>query len=79
MSRRPPRKLTAVLLSALQELNKHTTPQPMRVLARALAVRPQVLALRVWRLRLRGLADKPGDEAYTITKLGRKHLKTLET
>lgn len=72
------RKLTAVLLAALQELNRHEHPQPMRVLARAIGVRPQVLALRVWRLRLRGLADKPGDEAYKITPAGRKHLQALE-
>jgi hypothetical protein len=71
--------LTPALLEALRHLDTFIGPEPMRVLARCLHMPPQRLASRVWRLRLRlrGLADKPDDEAYCITPAGRDYLASL--
>ncbi len=74
MGSKQPVQLTPLLLLALRLLGAQETPLPMRKLAKWIGVRPQVLALRVWRLRLKGLADKPGDKQYVITEAGKQYL-----
>jgi hypothetical protein len=69
------RPLKFALLEALRHLATFVGPEPMRNLARGLFIRPQRMANRVWQLRLRGLADKPGDEAYCITDAGKAYLE----
>ncbi len=70
------RKLSPVLLFTLRHLATYDTPQPMRVLAKPLGIKPTKLAVRVFRLRERGYADKPGDQAYTITEAGREYVRS---
>lgn len=67
--------LSPKLLEALRHLDTFHRPAPMRELARSLFIPPQRMASRVWRLRLRGFADKPGDEAYCITPDGGAYLE----
>jgi predicted transcriptional regulator len=61
-------------LNVLGLLAKQTKAEPMRVLAKQAGIPPQQLAVRIWRLRQKGLAAKPGPERYRITKLGREVL-----
>lgn len=67
-------RITPLLLAVLRVAEKFQEPQPMRVLASIAGVKPQKLALRVFRLRAGGYMVKTGPEAYQITSAGREYL-----
>lgn len=72
------RLLSPVLLQTLRHLATFTKVEPMRTLAKPLGVKPQKLAVRVWRLRERGYAEMPGEQQYRISQAGRDYLRRLD-